>query len=111
MESQPQNPEFRNSPENFHPCTHSVQPHEVFPALFICHLYKVEEFFPFNTVCDILYIAKGIQQSPLLGTQDDTVEIGIHYVGAQPLELSHQLETESRKCVCKILHPKLYTSP
>ena len=21
MESQPQNPEFRNNPENFHPCT------------------------------------------------------------------------------------------
>ena len=23
MESQPQNPEFRNNPENFHPCTKS----------------------------------------------------------------------------------------
>ena len=23
MESQPQNPEFRNNPENFHPCTSS----------------------------------------------------------------------------------------
>ena len=22
MESQPQNPEFRNNPENFHPCIH-----------------------------------------------------------------------------------------
>ena len=22
MESQPQNPEFRNNPENFHPCVH-----------------------------------------------------------------------------------------
>ena len=22
MESHPQNPEFRNNPENFHPCTH-----------------------------------------------------------------------------------------
>ena len=22
MESQPQNPEFRKNPENFHPCTH-----------------------------------------------------------------------------------------
>ena len=22
MESQPQNPEFRNNPENFHPCAH-----------------------------------------------------------------------------------------
>ena len=24
MESQPQNPEFRNYPENFHPCINSV---------------------------------------------------------------------------------------
>ena len=24
MESQPQNPEFRNNPENFHPCVHIV---------------------------------------------------------------------------------------
>ena len=24
MESQPQNPEFRNNPENFHPCIHSI---------------------------------------------------------------------------------------
>ena len=23
MESQPQNPEIRNNPENFHPCTHT----------------------------------------------------------------------------------------
>ena len=25
MESQPQNPEFRNNPENFHPCKTHVQ--------------------------------------------------------------------------------------
>ena len=25
MESQPQNPEFRINPENFHPCTYSTQ--------------------------------------------------------------------------------------
>ena len=24
MESQPQNPEFRNNPENFHPCDHGI---------------------------------------------------------------------------------------
>ena len=24
MESQPQNPEFRNNPENFHPCLYNV---------------------------------------------------------------------------------------
>ena len=24
MESQPQNPEFRNKPENFHPCLYTV---------------------------------------------------------------------------------------
>ena len=32
MESQPQNPEFRNNPENFHPCFYSV----AFISLF-CH--------------------------------------------------------------------------
>ena len=25
MESQPKNPEFRNNPENFHPCSHCFQ--------------------------------------------------------------------------------------
>ena len=25
MESQPKNPEFRNNPENFHPCKYSAQ--------------------------------------------------------------------------------------
>ena len=25
MESQPQNPEFRKNPENFHPCKHAVR--------------------------------------------------------------------------------------
>ena len=25
MESQPQNPEFRNNPENFHPCTPLIE--------------------------------------------------------------------------------------
>ena len=27
MESQPQNPEFRNNPENFHPCTCQLVPY------------------------------------------------------------------------------------
>ena len=26
MESRPQNPEFRNNPENFHPCTYLLTP-------------------------------------------------------------------------------------
>ena len=25
MESQPQNPEFRNNPENFHPCAYGIK--------------------------------------------------------------------------------------
>ena len=28
MESQPQNPEFRNNPENFHPCILKMQFHQ-----------------------------------------------------------------------------------
>ena len=38
MESQPQNPEFRNNPENFHPCiTVKIGP-EYFNSLFLCGL-------------------------------------------------------------------------
>ena len=29
MESQPQNPEFRNNPENFHPCEKDRVPTEI----------------------------------------------------------------------------------
>ena len=29
MESQPQNPEFRNNPENFHPCRNIIMLKEV----------------------------------------------------------------------------------
>ena len=28
MESQPQNPEFRNNPENFHPCSMLTNPND-----------------------------------------------------------------------------------
>ena len=31
MESQPQNPEFRNNPENFHPCLKKLKDFNVFP--------------------------------------------------------------------------------
>ena len=38
MESQPQNPEFRNIPENFHPCTtdhsHCVTSYMTYPFFF-----------------------------------------------------------------------------
>ena len=39
MESQPQNPEFRNNPENFHPCG---------AALSLCSFFF---FFFFNINC------------------------------------------------------------
>ena len=49
MESQPQNPEFRNNPENFHPCV-SVRSEGLeklhvlaclsFPKLSICNKYS-----------------------------------------------------------------------
>ena len=40
MESQPQNPEFRNNPENFHPCVQRVK--AVKPTFYNsigCNLY------------------------------------------------------------------------
>ena len=43
MESQPQNPEFRNNPENFHPCVHifnSSTECEVAVVKFISYLPK-----------------------------------------------------------------------
>ena len=33
MESQPQNPEFRNNPENFHPCSNN-KPLDTFGRIF-----------------------------------------------------------------------------
>ena len=48
MESQPQNPEFRNNPESFHPCYyvccinslqiifHHESKHYLFVSLFVC---------------------------------------------------------------------------
>ena len=45
MESQPQNPEFRNNPENFHPCIGSDGKLVFEPnwkaGLFICYIYIV----------------------------------------------------------------------
>ena len=40
MESQPQNPEFRNNPENFLPCYTSGS-----DKLFLCSMYKCESLF------------------------------------------------------------------
>ena len=33
MESQPQNPEFRNNPENFHPCIYNMKQCSVVPYI------------------------------------------------------------------------------
>ena len=38
MESQPQSPEFRNNPENFHPCGYRYIPESIFPKAQICLL-------------------------------------------------------------------------
>ena len=35
MESQPQNPEFRNNPENFHPCVSKLN------GLYLCRTLEV----------------------------------------------------------------------
>ena len=35
MESQPQSPEFRNNPENFHPCTRELATHAPMNDIFV----------------------------------------------------------------------------
>ena len=41
-------------------------------------------------VDDVLHVADGILNAPLLGAQDDAVEVGVDHRGAQALELSYQ---------------------
>lgn len=43
-----------------------------------------------SPVDDVLHVADGILNAPLLGAQNDPVEVGINHRGAQTLELSHQ---------------------
>ena len=43
MESQPKNPEFRNSPENFHPCMGLFCAAEKYPSsVFTTRLYSTK---------------------------------------------------------------------
>ena len=53
MESQPQNPEFRNNPENFHPClTKKIFEYSInfsslikFTGVFLCITYHSSKVF------------------------------------------------------------------
>ena len=47
MESQPQNPEFRNNPENFHPCTY-----------YFCLFPECDQFSTTFTKIENIYINK-----------------------------------------------------
>lgn len=47
-------------------------------------------------VDDVLHVADGILNAPLLGAQDDAVEVGVDHRGAQALELGHQPAAEQR---------------
>ena len=59
MQSQPQNSEFRNNPENFHPCAvqvlNSSQPAKLISKIFVTDLLRIIMFIPFfkyeNTYC------------------------------------------------------------
>ena len=48
MESQPRNPEFRNNPENFHPCNYFIPPSSVETLLiaryFVLKLVRMVSF-------------------------------------------------------------------
>ena len=48
MESQPQNPEFRNNPENFHQCLHDSNTHKL-------HLKGNHENYSFLVIQFILH--------------------------------------------------------
>ena len=56
MESQPQNPEFRNNPENFHPCIMynlqigNINPYKPY-ILFVGLLQTVQTLIMVSTVC------------------------------------------------------------
>ena len=45
MESQPQNPEFRNNTENFHPCCCSAYFFIIFEGVFSCCVVYTKERF------------------------------------------------------------------
>ena len=49
MESQPQNPEIRNNPKNFHPC------HQVYFWVNGNYIEIVLSKFWFHSSCDLLY--------------------------------------------------------
>ena len=48
MESQPQNPDFRNNPENFHPCIFDIGPDN--GNIFSVNL-KQNSYHQFNICC------------------------------------------------------------
>ena len=56
MESRPQNPEFRNNPENFYPCTYLLTPvtdessHLSSPPSSICLNIGRSQHFPEDSV-------------------------------------------------------------
>ena len=53
MESQPQNPELRKNPENFHPCVHACLKNDE----HICNLYQNPLCWPIFCLFDsILYV-------------------------------------------------------
>ena len=49
MESQPQNPEFRNNPENFHPCDSLSYP-LIINSLQLGNVLSLDFFFKINFV-------------------------------------------------------------
>ena len=49
MESQPQNPEFRNNPENCHPCEiHDLQAQKAQTSLHNCMIHMMNLYLYFN---------------------------------------------------------------
>ena len=57
MESQPQNPDFRINPENFHPCAYHLLQYKLFVALKI-----------FFTKCRLLQVMDGALRATWFST-------------------------------------------
>ena len=66
MESQPQNPEFRNNPENFHPCIMKVEQNKNFKYPIFCLVWSLLRILCQNT----LVYSKTCVKGPLKNRQN-----------------------------------------
>ena len=68
MESQPQNPEFRNNPENFHPCFYTLKKDSEFDLDYMArsHFMKLHLVEKSLAGTPFFFIFKGLVGTSLL---------------------------------------------